>query len=481
LTPGSFDQGLFLAHLNKGREAFDRNDLTDAERELQEAYLLRPRDEKALNLLGLVFFKQAKLERAEEVYAKLAADNPQAATLHFNLGLIHYKLNRFEEAESDFLKASSLGPENPKLNFYLGSIYEKQHRFQDAIYQYRRAGASMMVRRVEGKIAGADTAPGLESRPSLAPSPGTQPILATQPVPRMDDAELFPASSSGPGTAQVVTIPAASEDQEDATAEAREIATFEATLPGHDMGPVTGAVLAHGPFLPTPAPAALGDAPVHRPREVPVSLPDIVSYTPGPRPLIDPDASLDGGFRFLERHLMEIAVSGKVFIKQGSLFSYTGNTTFWVKESRAQSVNTMVIVTGEGRLMLADRGRELAFLRVENQTLWVEPDHLLACDGALAPRYVVITEASPKVAFVVLEGSGALALSLGSRPFAMAVTPGLPVVVPSASVILWAGDLTPQILSDPALLETMAPTLGDAQRLLRLEGIGTVLAEQVLR
>ena len=54
---GPFDQGLFLAHFNKGRELFDAQRFDEAERQLEEAYLLRPRDPQVLNLLGLVYFR----------------------------------------------------------------------------------------------------------------------------------------------------------------------------------------------------------------------------------------------------------------------------------------------------------------------------------------------------------------------------------------------------------------------------------------
>src|SRR5262245_28530275 len=150
-----FDQGLFLAHFNKGRALYEDKRFEEAERELEEAYLLRPRDQSVLNLLGLVYFKQDKLDKAEEIYRKLAAESPAVPVLYHNLGLIHFKLGRMEEAEQSFLKALELSGENPKINFYLGSIYERLHRFQDAIYQYRQAGANLMVRRVEDKLAAA--------------------------------------------------------------------------------------------------------------------------------------------------------------------------------------------------------------------------------------------------------------------------------------------------------------------------------------
>ncbi|MFI5008149.1 MAG: tetratricopeptide repeat protein, partial [Solirubrobacterales bacterium] len=157
---GPFDQGLFLTHFNKGRDLYDTQRFADAERELEEAYLLRPRDQRVLNLLGLVYFKQDKLEKAEEVYRKLVTESPDANTLHYNLGLIYFKLNRLEDAESSFLKALDLSKGNPKINFYLGSIYERLHRHKDAIYQYRQAGANLMVRRVEDKMAASGPAKG---------------------------------------------------------------------------------------------------------------------------------------------------------------------------------------------------------------------------------------------------------------------------------------------------------------------------------
>ena len=174
---GPFDQGLFLTHFNKGKELYDAKRLDEAERELEEAYLLRPRDAKVLNLLGLVYFKQDKFEMAEEVYRKLVAESPEAHTLYYNLGLISFKLNRLEDAESAFLKALELAKDKAKINFYLGSIYERLHRFKDAIYQYRQAGANIMVRRVEDKMA------------QKAPA-GALPVLK-QPPRRKDDTAEF--------------------------------------------------------------------------------------------------------------------------------------------------------------------------------------------------------------------------------------------------------------------------------------------------
>jgi len=69
------DQGLFLKHFETGKQAYDSGRLDEAERELVEAYLLRPRDHKILNLLGLLYFKQENYEKAEEVKCTLQSSS----------------------------------------------------------------------------------------------------------------------------------------------------------------------------------------------------------------------------------------------------------------------------------------------------------------------------------------------------------------------------------------------------------------------
>jgi len=174
---GPFDQGLFLAHYNKGRELFEAQRFDEAERQLEEAYLLRPRDARVLNLLGLVYYRGEKLGKAEEVYRKLIAESPEVHTLHYNLGLVCFKLGRLDDAEVAFQKAVELTQGNPKIHFYLGSIYERMQRYKDAIYQYRQAGANMLVQRLEGRMSGGK--PPSTTRPPLPAPPPPEPVADT--------------------------------------------------------------------------------------------------------------------------------------------------------------------------------------------------------------------------------------------------------------------------------------------------------------
>jgi uncharacterized protein (AIM24 family) len=471
IPPGPFDQGLFLTHFNKGRELFKARRLEEAERELEEAYLLRPRDVRVLNLLGLVYFRQNKLEKAEEVYRKLVTENPEAHTLHYNLGLICIKLNRLEDAESAFLKALELTRENPKINFYLGSIYERTHRYKDAIYQYRQAGAHLMVQRVEGKMSG-------PAVPGPSP-PGPPPEAPATPPPPRDAPAPPPAERPRPDTRPPGPV---HDPQTDET-----VATARVVVPVNPS------------LMSGPEPGSRAPLKVHRPdtarfkvfadtlppgsRRVPSFASSPEEPSPPTPPSPQPTAATAPGsrleaFRCLEGGLMEVDFSGKVFIKQGTIYTYSGNLTFWVKEKRPEGQPSLVIVTGTGRLILTDRYREITLMRVDQETVFVEPSHLLACEEGLEPRYVRFGEAPGGVEVVALEGSGMVALSVATKPLPLTVRAGLPVSVPASSVIMWSGDLVPAIVDDPQVYEVVMPAASRGDRLLRLDGEGRILAEQ---
>src|SRR5262249_58637614 len=76
-------------------------------------------------------------------------------------------------------------------------------------------------------------------------------------------------------------------------------------------------------------------------------------------------------FRFLENNLMEVDFSGKVFIKQGTIYSYSGNLTFLVKEKRPGRRAVLVIIVGTGKVILTDKEREITFMQVQDETIYV--------------------------------------------------------------------------------------------------------------
>ena len=598
-----FDQGLFLVHLNRGREHFDKRSFVDAAEELEEARRLRPDDDSVLNLLGLAYFKQEKYKEADSVYRKLIELNPESYTLHFNLGLVGFKTGDLDNAEAIFLRALELKPDNQKTHFYLGNIYEKKKQFYNAIFQYRKAGANIMVKRVQEKIdhdrpterqAGKnfpvppnpeDTSPNITpvtitpvtitpvnvtpvnvtpvkiakgtkdvSDPgSIWPDPDTLEKINVDHIDRrrflsalqedlFNDKPPTPPGEIESATADGETSPHIKPRQPNATD------TLETALSGQQQSDIADAVedeadrtAPGGParYDETNPPTAGGETTsesrlrLTEPNVPDQSLTDMAKdkvpesageelfsdrkqpeRRGGPSIDIPPAESLHVGesdrqgqpklmtwggrgeragdagvyarmrrrddiFRYLENNLMEVNFSGKVFIKQGTIYSYSGNLTFWVKPQREESEPPLVIVSGTGKLLLTDRQRDISVVQIQDEEIVVEPSHLLACQETLTPRYAIIEkdDGTPGLHVLMIKGTGAIALSVATSPLLLTVQKPYPVNVSSSSLISWTGELVPAIIEDEALAGIML--LGSAQGVnLRLEGEGRVMMEK---
>jgi uncharacterized protein (AIM24 family) len=137
-------------------------------------------------------------------------------------------------------------------------------------------------------------------------------------------------------------------------------------------------------------------------------------------------------------------------------------------------------VTGTGRLILTDLKREITFMHVTGEALYVEPAHLLACEASLTPHYIGVGGSGSMIEFLALEGQGMVALSVASKPLSLAVTPEMPVSVPASSIISWSGALTPHAVDDQHVYEVMLSAGRQSGTLIRLEGSGRLLVEQTL-
>lgn len=144
-----FDQGVFLMHLNKGKEALRQNDLDRAKLELEIALKYRPEDEELLNILGMVYFKLKKYSEAEILYKKLVKLNPDIFILRSNLGVVLFKQGKIEESMAHFQRAIDLKPNYLKAHLYLGLIYKKTGKLGLALEHFKFAQADVQVKEIE--------------------------------------------------------------------------------------------------------------------------------------------------------------------------------------------------------------------------------------------------------------------------------------------------------------------------------------------
>jgi uncharacterized protein (AIM24 family) len=429
-----FDQGVFLLHYNRGREAFQEARYAEARRELENAQRLRPDDADVLNLLGLVYFKTNAFPEAEVIYRRLAIENPNVFILHSNLGLILFKQGKLDEAEHFLLRAIELRPNYAKSHLYLGLLYRQRRKYALAIEHLRFAGADKIVREVEAEMRPAGAAP---PPPPPAPAPqrrDTQKI--TQKIVPLTDARV----------AQVKPM---------------------MTQPGSVATP------ADAPRLVDTAHTAAR------------KLQDAVDETQlVEEKRLDLGKKIEGAsktFTLHENGFLEINFGRSVHVKRGTVSSYSGNLKF-VAESGllGTTAQTLVKAVGQGKIFVYEKGRKTFLLDLNEEFIYVEGSNLLALEDTLTYRVEPIYDGTyqRKIDTVKIFGKGSLAISTHIEPLTLRVTREYPLSISSNALVAWTGNVIPTVMDDKSLENVMIENAGESGFKIRFEGDGVVVSEQ---
>ena len=425
-----FDQGVFLLHYNRGREAFQEARYAEARRELENAQRLRPDDADVLNLLGLVYFKTNAFPEAEVIYRRLALENPNVFILHSNLGLILFKQGKLDESEQFLLRAIELRPNYAKSHLYLGLLYRQRRKYGLAIEHLRFAGADKILREVEA-----------ETRP-----PGTPPPAAPA-APRRDTQKI---------TQKIVPL---------TDARAAQVKPM-VTQPGAIATP------ADAPHLIDTAHTAAR------------KLQDAVDETQlAEEKRLDLGKKIEGAsktFTLHENGFLEINFARNVHVKRGTVSSYSGNLKF-VAESGllGTTAQTLVKAVGHGKIFVYEKGRKTFLLDLNEEFIYVEGSNLLALEDTLTYRVEPIYDGTyqRKIDTVKIFGKGSLAISTSIEPLTLRVTREYPLSISSEALVAWTGNLIPTVVDDKSLENVMIE--GDAAGFkVRFEGDGVVVSEQ---
>jgi Flp pilus assembly protein TadD/uncharacterized protein (AIM24 family) len=428
-----FDQGVFLLHYNRGREAFQEGRTAEARRELEAAQRLRPEDADVLNLLGLVYFKTNAFPEAEVIYRRLIGENPNVFILHSNLGLILFKEGKHDEAEQFLRRAIDLRPNYAKSHLYLGLLYRQKKKYELALEHLRFAGADKLVREVEQ-----------EMRPPAPPPAPPPPKPAAPPV------------------AEKVT-----------TQKIRAYVPENVTQPGKVPTPQVETPPPPAPVQPEPAITAarkLQDA-VDEPQHVEAKRIDVARKIEG----------ASRTFTLHENGFLEINFARNVHVKRGTVSSYSGNLKFIAESGLlGTTAQTLVKAVGQGKIFVYERGRKTFLLDLNDEFIYVEGRNLLALEDSLTYRVEPIYDASyqRKIDTVKIFGKGSLAISTSIEPLTMRVTREYPLSISSNALVAWTGNLIPTVVDDKSLETVMIENTDVGGFKIRFEGDGVVVSEQ---
>lgn len=448
-----FDQGVFLLHYNRGREAFQEGRYAEARRELEGAQRLRPDDSDVLNLLGLVYFKTNAFPEAEVIYRRLAKENPNVFILHSNLGLILFKQGKLDEAEQFLLRAVELRPNYAKSHLYLGLLYRQRRKLGLALEHLRFAGADKLVKEVES-----------EMQPAAAPA---APAPAPKPAPAAPPPQARPIVAQHPSRVTTAKIPAI------------QLPIETRTQPGKVPTPQPAAP----PPAPAPAPIPALDASAGH--TAARKLQDAVDETPlHEEKRLDLGHKIEGAsktFALHENGFLEINFARNVHVKRGTVSSYSGNLKF-VAESGlvGTTAQTLVKAVGQGKIFVYEKGRKTFLLDLNEEFIYVEGHNLLALEDSLTYRVEPIYDSTyqRKIDTVKIFGKGSLAISTSIEPLTLRVTREYPLSISSNALVAWTGNLIPTVMDDKTLENVMIENVDEAGFKIRFEGDGVVVSEQ---
>ena len=118
---------------------WEKGNLTDAALALREYIKLSPKDEEAINDLGVLLYENGQLQEAEQAYKESLHLNPKNENALSNLGIIQKGTGRLKDAELSYRKALTVSPRFANAHNNLGNVLRELERPEEAKESFLQA------------------------------------------------------------------------------------------------------------------------------------------------------------------------------------------------------------------------------------------------------------------------------------------------------------------------------------------------------
>lgn len=174
-----------------------------------------------------------------------------------------------------------------------------------------------------------------------------------------------------------------------------------------------------------------------------------------------------GAFELESERVLEINLGAggeMVWIKMGAMIAYRGAIKFEREGMLEQGLGNLLkkAVSGEGALLtkaigqgalyVADAGKLITVLELNNESLIVNGSDLVAFTPSLKHDITMMRRigaiASGGLFNVRIAGTGMVAVGTHGKPMALKVTPQSPVFTDPQATVAWSATLTPEFKTD---------------------------------
>jgi uncharacterized protein (AIM24 family) len=174
-----------------------------------------------------------------------------------------------------------------------------------------------------------------------------------------------------------------------------------------------------------------------------------------------------GVFELESDRILEINLDGMAWTKMGSMIAYVGNVKFtregilehgiskMFKKAFTGEGTMLTKAEGKGKVYLADTGKKVTVLKLENEAISVNGNDLLAFEQSITWDIKMMKKITGMLAGglfnVRLEGTGLIAITTHYDPLTLKVSPGKPVFTDPNATVAWSGSLSPDLKTDVSL------------------------------
>ncbi len=445
-------EGSFAQYFKNARKFLQNNNIVEAKDEIEKALEIKPNDDKALNLLGMVYFKLEEYAKAADIFRQLIKRNANVPTLYTNLGLAYIKMEQYENAISELKKALELEADHVNTHNYLGLAYYKLGDYESALKEFQAINATKMIEKMQQKIKEAESKATLPADVKRELHEEEAKILSAQPEEihhveaekkqevKKEVEEKVKEEEKIEGKEEVKE-----EKKEEAKEEVREQAKEEEKEEGDRAIPLITEFA--------------GD--------VMLKLPEIE------------------GIRVFEDKLLLLGVKNSVIhAKVNNIISYRGTIQFSQEFKKFKGKETKAIfgtkespikkIEGNGEVLLLIEDTKPVLFRLEEAHIFISESRLLAFYGKLDwENGRIQAEGSEDLNLVHIWGSGVVALDSKSKIISVELNNAQPFTVDFNAFVGWFGKLIPQI----KLIDVPDKRGNEKRAMIELKGEGVLLLE----
>lgn len=200
----------------------------------------------------------------------------------------------------------------------------------------------------------------------------------------------------------------------------------------------------------------------------------------------------EGFFEQETPRIMEINLSDNfAWIKKGAMIAYTGDVKFVMEDLFEHGVKNVVkrFVTGEsgnlvkakgtGKVYIADEGKKISILNLQEDKLFVNGTNVLAFEPSIKWDIKLMKLSSMMAGGftnIEIKGTGMLAITTMYEPMTLKVTPDCPVMTDPSATIAWSADLKTSFKTDISVKTLIGRGSGDSIQM-KFEGEGFVIVQ----